>query len=81
MPITNPTKAKSTFSIIIFILRLPTEAPITRRVLMPRIRIGISESDKLSRLSMAINSTNTEATVNTSTKPRLPLSLKLMPEK
>ena len=81
MPITNPTKAKTTFSNIIFIRKLPIEAPITRRVLMPRMRIGTSESEKFSRLSMAMNSTNTDATVRTSTKPRLPRSFGPTPEK
>lgn len=81
MPMSSATKANITFSIIILRRRLPTDAPITRRVLMPRMRIGISESEKLSRLSMAIKSTKTEATVRTPTKLRLPRSFGPTPEK
>ena len=73
--------ASATFSMISLMRRLPVDAPITRRVLMPRMRIGISESVKLRRLSMAMKMMKSEATVSTFTRLRLPLSFVPVPEK
>ena len=77
----RPIKAKPTFSIIICRRRLLCEAPITRRVFMLRMRIGTSESVKFNRFSRAMNRMNTDATVSTFTRLRLPLSPKPTPEK
>ena len=77
----SPRTASTIFSMTIPALRLATEAPITLRVLMPRMRMGVSAKVKLVRLSMATISTKMEATSRTICKLRLPLSSGPMSEK